>query len=248
MKKMFDNDYPSVTKILDVLRKAGLEWWFKTNTPEFIEEESKKGLLIGKQIHQIVQQHIEKEKIEFETDYPTEVENAVKSFFLFRKEYPQINLNAAEMFVTSEKHKYNGKVDCLGTEKKELILIDWKTGKCNVGTKKESDSPVIYPEHCYQATAYVKAYNEQEGVNIERARIVAVAKDKVSYSTLILLKDAMEEIFNEIFLPALKIWNYQRGENYGEQRGEQKGRNGVGRDSQTGGRHNQQSNNLPSSF
>jgi ATP-dependent exoDNAse (exonuclease V) beta subunit len=212
MKRDYGNGYPSVTQVLDVLRKKGLEFYFQYNTPEFLKAESKKNLSIGTTTHEVIQAHIEKDKIDIETEYPGEVMTAVKSFFLFKKENPKIKLKRAEVQITSEKYKYNGLLDCLGNESGSLILVDWKTGKCNVDTKKETDIPKIYPEYCYQATAYVMAYNEQEKANIQRAMIVSIAKDKVAYNKLILLKNSMDGMFNEVFLPALKICNYQRRE------------------------------------
>ena len=68
--------YPSVTAVLNVLRKPALEWWFKNNTAEFCDAESNKGKEIGSLVHKIIQQHIENEEIEFETEYPDEVKNA----------------------------------------------------------------------------------------------------------------------------------------------------------------------------
>ena len=209
MKKIYDNSYPSVTGVIDVLRKKGLEFYFKANLPEWLEAESKKNLSIGSTIHSLIQSHIEKEKIEIETEYLDEVKTALKSFFLFKKDFPQIKLKKAEISLTSEKWKYNGTCDCTGTEGTELLLVDWKTSKCDVGTKKEKEVPVIYPEHMYQAAAYVVAYNEQMKTNIERARIIAIAKDKICYNTIILLKKSMDEMFNEVFLPALRILSYQ---------------------------------------
>ena len=43
-RRQYNNDYGSVTQILNVLRKQGLENWFKYNTAQFCNEESKKGI------------------------------------------------------------------------------------------------------------------------------------------------------------------------------------------------------------
>lgn len=39
-RRDYQNDYPSVTQALDVLRKIGLEMWFKINTLEYINTKS----------------------------------------------------------------------------------------------------------------------------------------------------------------------------------------------------------------
>lgn len=249
MNRIYNNDYPSVTGALNVLRKIGLEIWFKNNTAEFCDAESKKGKDVGKIIHRIIQANIEKEKIEIETEYPDEVKTALKSFMLFRKEHPEIKLKRAEIPLTSEEHKYNGTIDCLGKIKNEII-IDWKTGKCNVDTKKETDIPKIYDEHEYQASAYTMLYSEAMKKNTKQAGIVVFAKDKVAYNYLLLTEDAVKEHFNEAFLSALKILNHQNKQKEGIEYGRKnfETRQGVGSDSKGSGRHSKQSNKLPISF
>ena len=54
----YENDYPSVTTILGVLRNIPLEFWFKKNTLEFINKESGKGRTIGTDIHKAIENYI----------------------------------------------------------------------------------------------------------------------------------------------------------------------------------------------
>jgi hypothetical protein len=56
----------------------------------------------------------------------------------------------------------------------------------------------------------VNLYNEIQKANIDKALIVSVAKDKIAFNTYELNKDEIENCFNEVFLPALRILNYQR--------------------------------------
>lgn len=200
-KRQYENDYPSVTQVLDILRKIGLEFWFKNNTLEFINRESSKGKLIGTQIHEAIQSYIETGTAKMDTEYQQEVTNALKSFMLFRKENPSVSLKVSEMGLTSEKHKFNGTIDCIG----EGIIFDWKTGQA-----KEKPCPDIYDEYRYQVSAYVHLYNEIHGKNIEKAIIVSIAKDKVCYATHEMNKTEIEDCFNEVFLPSLKILNFKR--------------------------------------
>jgi len=205
-------DLPHVTSVLGCLRRPALEMWFKYNTAAFCDAESNRGKEIGKTIHSAIQQHIEQAEMKFETEYPDEVKNCVKSFFAFKKTYPKIKLKKAEMPVVSKKHGYCGTLDCLATDSGELLIIDWKSGKCNVGEKKETEFPKIYEEHEYQVAAYVTAYNEQEKADIEKAGILMLAKDKVAFNYLMLHKPVMDSILHEVFLPALSIYNYQKKE------------------------------------
>lgn len=208
-KRNYDNNYGSVTQILAVLRKIGLEFWFKKNTAAFCNEESRKGKEIGVQIHDVIQNHIEKKEAKVETQYGEEIMNALNGFMLFKKEHPEIKLKKAEIILTSEKYGFNGTMDCLGQKGKCLIMGDWKTGK--VRRDKGEVMPDIYDEYLYQVSAYVMAYNEQEKANIKSAFIVAFAKNEVSYNLLDLEWDQIQACFNEVFLPCLKIYNYQKG-------------------------------------
>lgn len=202
-KRQYNNDYPSVTEILGVLRKIGLEMWYKFNTAKFCNEESEKGKLIGTQIHEGIHNLIQTGKIEVKTEYAEEVTNALKGFVEFRKAHPEIKLINSEIQMTSEDYKYNGTLDCIA-ENGALIIVDWKTGKC-----KDKDKPDIYEEYKYQVASYVKAYNEINKANVNKAIILCLAKDKVAYNEYTMEEAEINEHFNNAFLPALKIWNHQ---------------------------------------
>lgn len=204
-KRDYQNTYGSVTQILGILRKIGLEMWFKFNTAAFCNAESNKGKEIGIQIHEAIQSHIEAGEVKVETQYGEEVMTALKSFMLFKKQHPKIKLKRSELPLTSEKYKYNGTLDCIGNDG-EAVILDWKTGKC-----KKKIEPPIYDEYLYQVAAYVYAYNEQEKGNIKKAYILAIAKDKVGYNLREMDEKELRECFEEVFLSTLKIYNYQKG-------------------------------------
>jgi hypothetical protein len=201
----YENDYPSVTTVLGILRKIGLENWFKYNTPQFIKEESDKGKLIGTQIHEGINNLITTGEIKVETNYASDVMNALKGFMAFKKDHPEYTLISSELPLTSEVYKFNGTLDCIAKKGDTLVLSDWKTGKA-----KDKDKPDIYDEYKYQVSAYVYLYNEVNKANIEKAFILALAKDKVAYNFCEIGKEEIEDCFNEVFLPALKILKYQK--------------------------------------
>ena len=193
---------PSVTTILSVLRKIGLEFWFKYNTAKFCNEESSKGKKIGTQIHDCIEQQILTGTASVDSEYADEVMNALNSFILFRKENPDIKLELAEVALTSQAYGYNGTIDAPNPP----LLIDWKTGNC-----KDKDVPTIYDEHKYQCAAYVYLWNENNPENkIEEARIVCFAKDKVAYSIHAMDKQEIDDCFHKVFIPTLSIYNYQQ--------------------------------------
>ena len=201
----YDNDYPSVTEVLGVLRKMGLEMWYKYNTIEFINNESNKGKIAGTDIHKAIENYILTGQATVESSYPDEVTSALKSFVLFRREHPEIELKWAETALTSEKYKFNGTIDCIGQIGESLVLLDWKSSNC-----KDKDKPEVYDEYRVQAAAYVNLYNEiHVESSIDRVVIVVVAKDKIAYSTYSFGGLEIEASFKEVFLPALQIWRFQ---------------------------------------
>lgn len=202
-KRNYQNDYPSVTQILGILRKIGLELWFKHNTAQFCDDKSNKGKKIGTEIHTAIQSYIETGKAEIKTEHNVEVTNALKSFMEFRKENPSYILSRSELPLTSEQYKFNGTIDCLG----EGMMWDWKTAEC-----KDKEKPVIYDEWKYQVAAYVYLYNEANNTNIQSAGIVAICKDKISHNFYPMNKEEIDDCFNEVFLSCLKIYNHQRKE------------------------------------
>lgn len=206
----YDNDYPSVTEILGVLRKIGLEMWFKHNTAAFCDEKSKRGREVGTQIHEAIQSYIETGLAKVETAYQEEVSNALKSFMSFKNSSPSIVLHRSELALTSLIHQFNGTIDCIGQIDGNPLLLDWKSSTLN--KKGELD---IYDEWRAQTSAYVHLYNEIfPDKAIDMAIIVVVAKDGISYLTYSLSRLEIDACFNEVFLPALKIWRFQHDKSW----------------------------------
>lgn len=201
----YQNDYSSVTTILGVLRKIGLENWYKVNTIKFINDEMKRAKEIGTQIHKAIEMLINGEEVKFETDYNEEVMNVLRGYMLFKKENPSIKMSLSELKLTSEKHKFNGTMDVLSEIDGIPIIGDFKTGKA-----KDKEKPDIYDEYKIQVSAYCYLYNEVNNTNIDRAYILSMAKDKIAYNLEFLDKETIECSFNEVFLPSLRILNYQR--------------------------------------
>ena len=209
------NGYPSVTEALSVLRKIGLEIWFKVNTAEFCDAKSKAGREAGTDIHALIEKNINAVELKIETKYPEEVQFAMKSFFLFKKEHPEIKLKLSEIPGTSVKHGFNFTIDCMAEMPSEFVIGDWKTGDCLKENKKTGETtdkgkPTIYDEYLYQVSAYVKGYNELSLANVTKAFIVCFSKDTVAYNLQWLSSIEIDEYFNEAFLPALTICKLQK--------------------------------------
>ena len=204
--RAYENDYASVTEALGVLRKIGLEMWFKFNTLEYCNKASGKGKVVGTDIHKAIENYMLTGQATVESQYPDEVTCALHSFVKFRKDYPHFKLQLSEQALTSEIHKFNGTIDCIAEIDGMPVILDWKSGEA-----KKKECPIIYDEYKYQVSAYVHLYNEiNPGKFIDTAIIVSIAKDKVCYQTYQMNRQEIDDCFNEVFLPALRIYNYQK--------------------------------------
>jgi hypothetical protein len=200
-KKIYDNDFVSVTQVLDVLRKIGLEMWFKMNTPQEIAALSKKALSIGSDTHEAIDTYIKTGEIKVDTEYPEQVTTALRSFVLFRTEHPEFNLTLSEAPLTSIKHQFNGTIDCACPP----YLFDWKSTE-----KKDKKELPIWDEWITQTATYASLWNEMMPEQITTAYVVALAKDCIEYRLYKIEADEIKDRFENIFLHALAIKNYSK--------------------------------------
>ena len=83
------------------------------------------GKVIGKQIHEAIENYIINNQLKVDTEYEEEVIYALKSFVLFRTEHPEIELSMPELALTSELYKFNGTIDIIGNINKiSLSFMD----------------------------------------------------------------------------------------------------------------------------
>lgn len=238
-KRNYDNNYVSITGALGVLNEPALLNWFKVNTAKFCDEESARGKEIGILLHEAFQAHIELQEVRIETKYPDEVTNALKGFMLFKKENPKIKLKKAEIQMVSDTYEINGTLDCLGEENGKLVMIDWKNSKAGIKEK-----PVVYPEYLWQVSGYSMMYEDIFKIKINTAYAVVLAKDVVAYSLQKIERKEIEEHFNNIILPCIKIYYHQK-------KGGTDGFNARQRDNRNSKgvrEHSQPSTKLPDSF
>lgn len=196
----YENEFPSVTEVLSVLRKPGLEMWYRINSPEFINKAMSAGRTIGKATHEAIENYINTGSLAVDTEYPDEVTLALQSFALFKKENPAVKLRASETKMTSIIYEFNGTMDIIGEINGVLYAGDWKTTAC-----KDKDKPEIYDEARTQVASYLAVWNELFATKLEKAFIVSLAKDKVAYNFEEIDADELANRFEGIFLPALKI-------------------------------------------
>lgn len=141
----------SVTTILDVANKPGLNAWRDTVGPEEANKVMYESAAIGTEVHSLCEQILKGETGWASAD---EVVPYVQGFERWlEKTEPQTV--ATELFVFSRRHGYAGTADYICFIGKELWIIDFKTSKS------------LHDSMGLQLAAYRQAYEEMTG---ERAR------------------------------------------------------------------------------
>jgi hypothetical protein len=204
-KRDYGNEYVSVTEVLGGIRKIGLEMWYKSHTKEECDRLSEKAKEIGSQIHELIESYVKGKEGVVKTKYQEEVNNGLKSFIKFRKEHPEIELEWAEQKIINDKFELNGTLDCIGKEKGETVIIDWKTGEA-----KEKEVPEIYTEYLIQLSGYTALHEgylcEVRAPRfkfIKKGYVVCLAKDKEGYGIKEVGVEELHRIFTDVFFPLL---------------------------------------------
>ena len=142
-------ELPSVTTILRVANKEGLNVWRAKAGFELSEQISEETAEIGKQIHSYVAgliKGIPIGKLEW-MQLSNEIKNGIRAYERFRLQVKFEGMETEKM-VYSVKYKFAGTLDAIGKIGKDKILIDFKTGER------------FYPSMFAQVTAYYKAHCE----------------------------------------------------------------------------------------
>jgi hypothetical protein len=199
-KRNYGNDYPSVTEILSILRKPGLEQWYKLNTKDFVDEESKKSRDYGTFVHSVIEKFIATGVVD-KTEISGAASTAIDSFSFFLDLNPDDKFANCETKMTSTKFKFNGTSDAIGfSGVGKKVLFDWKTSG---GDLK------IYDEYIAQVSAYVWLCGES-GAPVDGAKIVVLSRAKTDFIVGEYSTPELIWYFENLFLPALQIYNAQK--------------------------------------
>jgi hypothetical protein len=186
--------YPSVTTILQVIKRPGLANWTARQAvraalddPSLSVEEAiskvfsevNKAADRGSLVHKL---------LEVEAEFPPELEGYKKAYDSFKSGF-SFEVLDRERVIYSDKHKYAGTLDLLAASNGTIWLIDFKTGGG------------IYPEFALQLRAYKEAVEEMELCKVGKTAVLRLGKDgKFEFSE-------MDEPF-EVFLAAKKLWKW----------------------------------------
>ena len=158
-------NYPSITTVLGVQKKEGLEKWRKAVGEEAAKWEMGRAARRGKATHTLVEQYLKSE---------TPAIRDVLPLGLFRLMKPYIdqidNVQLSEEIMYSHKLTVAGQVDCVADYNGKLSVIDFKTANKE---RKEDWIENYYIQTC----AYAIMYEELFGKRIEQLVILMAGED-----------------------------------------------------------------------
>ena len=171
-------NYHSITTILSIQKKEGLEQWRKNVGEAAAKWEMARAARRGKAVHTLIEQYLKGETPAIRDVLP------LGMFKLMKPYLDQINnIHCLEKIMYSHKLTLAGQVDCIAEYNGKLSVIDFKTAN-----KERIDT---WNHNYYlQCSAYAIMYEELFGTPIEQIVVLqsgedgscnAFIKDKASY-------------------------------------------------------------------
>ena len=158
-------NYPSVTSILGIRKKEGLQKWRDSIGEDVANWEMTRAARRGKSFHKLVEQYLNNETPSIRDVLP---------LGLFRLAKPYIdqinNIRLLEKIMVSPKLTIAGQVDCVAEYNGKLSVIDFKSAN------KERKEDWI-ENYFLQCTAYSSMYEETFGEKIEQIVVLLAAED-----------------------------------------------------------------------
>lgn len=174
-KARYDNPDPSVTSITDILEKDWIIYWIRSKGFEETDAIKQVSQKIGKKVHRGIELHLKGKPF---SQCSKGMDNDQKLMLLELIEWCQRKKLVAiklEKRMHSEKYKFNGTPDVIGTFNgaKTLIIIDWKTDSKPRDKTAERER---FAKYKYQAGGYAILYEEKYKVKINKAVFVRISK------------------------------------------------------------------------
>ena len=179
-------NYPSVTSILGIKKKEGLEQWRKNVGEEAAKWEMARAARRGKATHTLVEQYLKGEPLTERSVLPLGL------FKLIRPYVEQIdNIHMIEQVMYSKELGLAGQCDCIGEYNGKLSVIDFKTAN-----KERKEAWV--DNYFLQTTAYAIMYEELYGKPIEQIVILQAGEDGSCHSFVKQKKDYLSQLEKDI--------------------------------------------------
>ena len=158
-------NYPSITSILSIQKKEGLEKWRKNVGEEAAKWEMARAARRGKATHTLVEQFLKGQPQTINDVLPNGM------FRLLKPYLEQIdNIHCLETILYSKKLTVAGQVDCIAEYNGKLSVIDFKTAN-----KERNDE---WNKNYYmQTAAYAVMYEELFGTPIDQIVILMASED-----------------------------------------------------------------------
>jgi len=178
--------YPSITTVLGVQPKPGLDAWRKNVGEEAAKWEMARAARRGKTTHTLVEQYLKGETPSTRDVLPLGL------FALLKPYLKQIdNVHCLETILYSKKLTIAGQVDCIAEYNGKLSVIDFKTAN-----KERNDA---WNENYYiQTTAYSLMYEELFGTPIEQIVILMASEDGAARAFVKERKEYIPKLEEEI--------------------------------------------------
>ena len=158
-------NYPSVTTVLGIRKKEGLQKWRDAIGENVANWEMGRAARRGKAFHTLVEQYLKGETPSIRDVLP------IGLFKLMKPYIDQIdNIHLLEAIMYSPKLTIAGQVDCVAEYNGKLSVIDFKTAN------KERQEDWI-ENYFLQTTAYAHMFEETFGKPIEQVVILLASED-----------------------------------------------------------------------
>jgi len=179
-------NYPSITSVLSIRKKEGLEKWRESIGESVANWEMGRAARRGKATHTLVEQYLKNETPSIRDVLPLGL------FKLMRPYLDQIdNIHCLETVMFSDKLTVAGQVDCIAEYNGKLSVIDFKTAN------KERQEDWV-ENYFLQTTGYSMMYEEIFGKKIEQLVILIAAEDGTMTSFIRDRKDYEQSLIESI--------------------------------------------------
>ena len=178
--------YPSVTTVLGIRSKEGLQKWRDSIGEKVANWEMNRAARRGKATHLLVEQYLKNETPSIRDVLPLGL------FKLLRPYIDQIdNIHCLETIMYSKKLTIAGQVDCIAEYNGKLSVIDFKTAN------KERQEDWI-DNYFMQTTAYAHMYEETFDTPIEQVVVLLASEDGTSQCFIKEKKDYEQNLMKAI--------------------------------------------------
>jgi genome maintenance exonuclease 1 len=166
------NEYPSITSVLSILSKDGIQAWRERVGEEEANKISRQAIQKGNAVHDLLELYVNNEYRPSALGQGDPLPYIMKIFYDIA---PIIDINLSKVYATEQRlHSKHlgvaGTADCVGVWNGKNSIIDWKTS--NKWKKKEWVS-----NYFMQTAGYAIMWEELTGMPITQL-VVCIAGDK----------------------------------------------------------------------